>query len=191
MYCSTLCRARADAPDRSNTRGGLRMDVGVLIQLAPQQLVNGLTIGSVYALIALGYTMVYGVLQLINFAHGDLFMLGAMVAVFLLSATAFTSPLPLGILLFALVLVFLGAMSFSAVLGVAIERVGSQPLRNAGRLAPLISALGVSVFLENGTMNTVGPRPRFFPDLFPTNMISIFGLSFRSEERRVGNVCVC
>jgi branched-chain amino acid transport system permease protein len=158
------------------------MNLEVLIQLAPQQLVNGLTIGSVYALIALGYTMVYGVLQLINFAHGDLFMLGAMVAVFLLSATAFTSPLPLGLVLLALVIVFLGAMSFSAALGVAIERVAYKPLRNAGRLAPLISALGVSVFLENGTMNMVGPRPRFFPDLFPTNMVSIFGMSFSNKQ---------
>src|SRR5438128_1191433 len=94
-----------------------------LIQLASQQLVNGLTIGSVYALIALGYTMVYGVLQLINFAHGDLFMLGAMVAVFLLSAMAFTSPLPLGLVLMILVVVFLGSMSFSAALGVEIDRV--------------------------------------------------------------------
>jgi branched-chain amino acid transport system permease protein len=136
----------------------------------------------VYALIALGYTMVYGVLQLINFAHGDLFMLGAMVAVFLLSATAFTSPLPLGIVLMVLLIVFLGAMSFSAALGVAIERVAYKPLRNAGRLAPLISALGVSVFLENGTMNMVGPRPRFFPDLFPTDMVSIFGLSFSNKQ---------
>jgi branched-chain amino acid transport system permease protein len=162
--------------------GGLRLNFDVLIRLAPQELVNGLTIGSVYALIALGYTMVYGVLQLINFAHGDLFMLGAMVAVFLLSATAFTSPLPLALVLLALVFVFLGAMSFSAALGVAIERLAYRPLRDAGRLAPLISALGVSVFLENGTMNTVGPRPRFFPDLFPTNMISVAGMSFSNKQ---------
>jgi branched-chain amino acid transport system permease protein len=174
---------QADKAGRSGTaRGVLKVNVGVLLQLAPQQLVNGLTIGSVYALIALGYTMVYGVLQLINFAHGDLFMLGAMVAVFLLSATAFTSPLPLGLVLLALVIVFLGAMSFSAALGVAIERVAYKPLRNAGRLAPLISALGVSVFLENGTMNTVGPRPRFFPDLFPTNMVSVLGVSFSNKQ---------
>jgi branched-chain amino acid transport system permease protein len=153
-----------------------------LIQLASQQLVNGLTIGSVYALIALGYTMVYGVLQLINFAHGDLFMLGAMVAVFLLSAMAFTSPLPLGLVLMTLVVVFLGSMSFSAALGVVIERVAYKPLRYAGRLAPLISALGVSVFLENGTMNVVGPRPRFFPDLVPTSMISVFGMTFSNKQ---------
>ena len=153
-----------------------------LFQLAPQQLVNGLTIGSVYALIALGYTMVYGVLQLINFAHGDLFMLGAMVGVFLLTAMAFTAPLSLGIILMALVLVFLAAMSLSAALGVAIERVAYKPLRNAGRLAPLISALGVSVFLENGTMNAIGPRPRFFPDLVPTSRLSVSGLSFSSTQ---------
>jgi branched-chain amino acid transport system permease protein len=158
------------------------MNAEVLIRLVPQQLVNGLTIGSVYALIALGYTMVYGVLQLINFAHGDLFMLGAMVAVFLLSATAFTSPLPLGLVLLALLVVFLGAMSFSAALGVAIERVAYKPLRQAGRLAPLISALGMSVFLENGTMNAVGPRPRFFPDLFPTKMFALGGMTFSNKQ---------
>src|SRR5262249_25080743 len=136
----------------------------VLIGLIPQQLVNGLTIGAVYALIALGYTMVYGVLQLINFAHGDLFMLGSMVAVFLLGAAAFTAPLPLGPALLALVAVFIVSMALIAGLGVVIERVAYRPLRMAGRLSPLISALGVSVALENGTMNVVGPAPQFFPD---------------------------
>jgi len=137
----------------------------VLIELLPQQLINGLTIGSVYALIALGYTMVYGVLQLINFAHGDLFMLGAMVAVFVLAGMAVTEPLALGVAIPLLVGVFLVSMALTAGLGVAIERVAYRPLRNASRLAPLISALGVSVFLENATMNVIGPGPRFFPGL--------------------------
>jgi branched-chain amino acid transport system permease protein len=154
----------------------------VLIRLLPQQLLNGLTIGAVYALIALGYTMVYGVLQLINFAHGDLFMLGAMVAVFLLTAMAFTAPLPLGLALLVLVVVFIISMALVAGLGVVIERVAYKPLRAAGRLSPLISALGVSVFLENATMNVVGPAPRFFPDFLPTAEIQLFGLAIQDKQ---------
>src|SRR5215510_14119099 len=107
-----------------------------LLRLLPQQLVNGLTIGAVYALIALGYTMVYGVLQLINFAHGDLFMLGAMVAVFLLAATAFTAPLPIGLTLLVLLGTFIASMALIAGLGVVIERTAYRPLRAAGRLSP-------------------------------------------------------
>ena len=121
------------------------MDKGwILIELLPQQLLNGLTIGSVYALIALGYTMVYGVLQLINFAHGDLFMLGAMVAVFVLAGMGVTEGLSLGLAIPLLVGVFLVSMVLIAGLGVAIERVAYRPLRTVGRLSPLISALGVS-----------------------------------------------
>ncbi|MBI3458170.1 MAG: branched-chain amino acid ABC transporter permease [Candidatus Rokubacteria bacterium] len=154
----------------------------VLIRLLPQQLVNGITIGAVYALIALGYTMVYGVLQLINFAHGDLFMLGAMIAVFLLAAMAFSSPLPLGLVLLALVVVCVTSMAIVAGLGVVIERVAYKPLRTAGRLSPLISALGVSVFLENATMNVVGPAPRFFPDILPTTEIPFFGIMIQDRQ---------
>jgi branched-chain amino acid transport system permease protein len=156
--------------------------VWVLIELLPQQLVNGITIGAVYALIALGYTMVYGVLQLINFAHGDLFMLGAMVAVFLLTAMAFTSPLPLGLLLLVLVAVFIASMALVAALGVAIERIAYKPLRTVGRLSPLISALGVSVLLENGTMNVIGPAPRFLPDILPTVNVPFFGLALHNKQ---------
>jgi branched-chain amino acid transport system permease protein len=154
----------------------------VLIELLPQQLINGLTIGSVYALIALGYTMVYGVLQLINFAHGDLFMLGAMVAVFMLAGMAVTEPLALGVAILLLVGVFLVSMALTAGLGVAIERVAYRPLRNASRLAPLISALGVSVFLENATMNVIGPGPRFFPEVVPTAEIQILGVIVQDRQ---------
>jgi len=154
----------------------------VLIELLPQQLINGLTIGSVYALIALGYTMVYGVLQLINFAHGDLFMLGAMVAVFVLAGMAVTEPLALGLAIPLLVGVFLVSMALTAGLGVAIERVAYRPLRNASRLAPLISALGVSVFLENATMNVIGPGPRFFPEVVPTGEIQILGVIVQDRQ---------
>ena len=105
----------------------------ILVELLPQQLINGLTIGSVYALVALGYTMVYGVLQLINFAHGDLFMLGAMVAVFVLAGMAVTETLSLAIAVPVLVAVFLVSMLLISALGVTIERLAYRPLRQAGR----------------------------------------------------------
>src|SRR6478609_5165976 len=135
--------------------------IEVLIRLLPQQLINGLTIGAVYALIALGYTMVYGVLQLINFAHGELFMLGAMAAVFTITAMGFSGTPGLGVAVLVLVFVFIVSMAFSASLGVATERIAYKKLRNVGRLSPLISALGVSIFLQNATMLVVGPAPRF------------------------------
>jgi branched-chain amino acid transport system permease protein len=154
----------------------------VLIELLPQQLINGLTIGAVYALIALGYTMVYGVLQLINFAHGDLFMLGAMVGVFLLGGMAVTEPLALGVAIPVLVAVFLVSMTLIAALGVSIERLAYRPLRHASRLAPLISALGVSVFLENATMNAIGPGPRFFPEVIPVADIAFLGVVVQDRQ---------
>ncbi|HEY8201791.1 MAG TPA: branched-chain amino acid ABC transporter permease, partial [Actinomycetota bacterium] len=159
------------------------MDKGwVLIELLPQQLINGLTIGSVYALIALGYTMVYGVLQLINFAHGDLFMLGAMIAVFVLAGMAVTEALPLAVAIPLLIGVFVVCMALVAGLGVTIERIAYRPLRNAGRLSPLISALGVSVFLENATMNVVGPGPRFFPEFLPAAELHFLGVSVQDKQ---------
>ncbi|HKN64329.1 MAG TPA: branched-chain amino acid ABC transporter permease [Gaiellaceae bacterium] len=109
---------------------------------------NGLVLGSLYALIALGYTMVYGILKLLNFAHGDIYMVGAFLGYGVL--TAFGGALNPGIGLVPLiVLMFAAAMSGSGVLGVAVERFAYRPLRTAPRIAPLISALGVSFFLEN------------------------------------------
>jgi branched-chain amino acid transport system permease protein len=110
--------------------------------------VNGLTLGSVYALIALGYSMIYGILKLLNFAHGDVLMVGAFVGFFVLQALGGpTSPaLPIGVVL---VLMVLSAMVACGVLGVVIERVAYRPLRRAPRIAPLISALGVSFLLQN------------------------------------------
>jgi len=154
----------------------------VLLELLPQQIVNGLTIGAVYALIALGYTMVYGVLQLINFAHGDLFMLGAMVAVFLLGAWATSEPLALGLAITVVVGVFLVSMAVIAALGVTIERIAYRPLRHAARLSPLISALGVSVFLENATMNVLGPGPRFLPEIIPNTEIQLWGVVVQDKQ---------
>ncbi len=125
-----------------------------------QQLVNGLTVGSVYALIALGYTMVYGILEFINFAHGEIYMVGAYLGII---AVAVATSLGLGgfpILL--LIIAFVFAMAFSAYWGVTIERLAYRPLRQAPRLAPLISALGVSIFLQNFVMVTQGTRDKVF-----------------------------
>ena len=129
-----------------------------LLAQIPQTIVNGLTLGSVYALIALGYSMVYGILKLLNFAHGDVYMIGAYIGygvlIMLLPASGPLLPIPVIILL-----MFLFAMVGCAVLGVAIERFAYRPLRNAPRIAPLISALGVSFFLQNIIQLTISPRP--------------------------------
>jgi branched-chain amino acid transport system permease protein len=120
-----------------------------------QQIVNGLTLGSVYALIALGYTMVYGILKLLNFAHGEVYMMGAFAGFGILSI--FGGALGLTINAVALVVLMLAtAMLGSGLLGVAIERFAYRPLRNAPRIAPLISALGVSFFLQSSALLLFG-----------------------------------
>jgi len=128
-------------------------------------------LGSVYALVALGYTMVYGILQLINFAHGDVLMLGAMVGVsmvILLSKTGLPGPV---VLLIALLV----AIPVCIVLSLFIERVAYRPLRNAPRLAPLITAIGVSIVLQTMAMIIWKPNPIVFPDLLSTTPVQIFG----------------
>ena len=124
-----------------------------------QQLVNGLTLGSLYALLALGYSIVYGVLGLLNFAQGEVYMVGAFIGFGVLSGlggpTALVMPVP-----FALLLMFTAAALGSGVLSVAIERVAFKPLRDASRIAPLITALGVSVFLQNAVLLLLGPDIR-------------------------------
>ncbi len=116
-----------------------------------QQLVNGVTLGSVYALIALGYTMVYGILKLLNFAHGEVYMMGAFAGFFVLSG--FGGALEVSINVVVLIGLMLAvAMIGSGLLGVAIERFAYRPLRNAPRIAPLISALGVSFFLQSSAL---------------------------------------
>ena len=120
-----------------------------------QQVVNGLTLGSVYALIALGYTMVYGILKLLNFAHGEVYMMGAFAGFGIL--TVFGGALEVSINVVALIAMMLAvAMLGSGLLGVAIERFAYRPLRNAPRIAPLISALGVSFFLQSSALLLFG-----------------------------------
>jgi len=136
-----------------------------------QQILNGLVLGSVYALIALGYTMVYGILQLINFAHGEVLMMGAMVAAWLVpKLLAAGVPAPI-----ALAIVVAAAIPVCVVLSVGIERVAYRPLRNAPRLAPLITAIGMSIVLQTVAMMIWKPNPIVFPDLLPTDPVPIFG----------------
>ncbi|WP_010259743.1 branched-chain amino acid ABC transporter permease [Treponema primitia] len=130
------------------------MDTGVIFV---QQLINGISLGSIYALIALGYTMVYGIVLLINFAHGDILMVGAYAGYFVLTRFG-VSPL-------SLAAAFLFAMALCAGLGVFIERFAYRPLRTAPRLNSLITAIAVSLILQNGArvLPFIGPNPRQFP----------------------------
>ena len=129
-----------------------------------QQFFNALQLGSLYALIALGYTMVYGVLLLINFAHGDIFMVGAFLGVF----GAMVLGLPF-------IPTLIMAMVLTGLLGVTIERVAYKPLREASRLSAVITALGVGLLLENGMLALTGADPRSYPQAFITTKIYDFG----------------
>src|SRR5260370_397382 len=134
-----------------------------------QILVIGITTGAIYALIALGYTMVYGIIELINFAHGDIFMIGTLVSVAIFGLLGISSAShPTGFTLVSILIVtWLGTMLVCAVLGVVIERVAYRPLRNAPRLAPLISAIGVSLILEDVGKLWKGITIVSFPQVFP------------------------
>ena len=143
------------------------MDFDILLQ----QILNGLVLGSVYALVALGYTMVYGILQLINFAHGDVLMVGAMVGVTvagMLSKSGLPGPV-------ILVLALGCAIPVCVLLSLFVERVAYRPLRNAPRLAPLITAIGVSIVIQTVAMIIWKPNPIVFPDLLPPTPIAIGG----------------
>jgi branched-chain amino acid transport system permease protein len=146
-----------------------------MLQVLAQNVLNTLQLGSVYALIALGYTMVYGILTMINFAHGDIFMVGTYLC---LAAAVFLLGLPLKL---PLVVIFTAALLFSmlltAVLGVTIERLAYRPLRQAPRVSAVITALGVGLFLENFTLGLLGPEPRHFPPLLNTAPWEIAGLT--------------
>jgi len=137
-----------------------------------QQLVNGLVLGSIYALIALGYTMVYGVLGIINFAHGEVLMIGALVSLTLIQGMIMLTPFLPGWLILALVLPI--TMAVCAALSYTIERVAYRPLRNAPRLAPLISAIGMSVLLQTIAMMVWSRDPLMYPQLLPSLPIQLF-----------------
>ena len=144
-------------------------DAMAFLPQAVQQTVNALSIGAIYALIALGYTMVYGIIELINFAHGDIFMLGAFASVVFLGGIMGQTGAVYDIL--PLVLLLIGAFAFTmpiiGLLNVSIERLVYRPLRNAPRLAPLITAVGVSFILQNFAQIAAGTGDRAAPQIFP------------------------
>ena len=137
-----------------------------LIATLVQQFFNALTIGGIYALIALGYTMVYGIIELINFAHGDIFMVGSFFGLTFLGSLGFSGAIgdPL-VFLLVLAASFAVVMPLLGLVGVGIERFAYRPLRNAPRLAPLITAIGVSFILQNIVYIWQGPSPQPFPQL--------------------------
>jgi branched-chain amino acid transport system permease protein len=137
-----------------------------------QQFINGLTLGSIYGLIAIGYTMVYGIIGMINFAHGEIYMIGAFISIiaFLVLGLAGLTYVPL-----ALAIVLLTTMFFTSIYGWAVERIAYRPLRGSFRLAPLISAIGMSIFLSNFVQVAQGPRNKSIPPLFNEVIVLMSG----------------
>lgn len=138
-----------------------------------QQIINGMVLGSMYALVALGYTMVYGVLNLINFAHGDVLMIGAMVGLTILKVVQSVAPDLPGIV--KLIIAIVGAIPVCVAVNVIIERVAYRRLRNAPRLAPLITAIGISILLQTFAMMIWGRSPLPFPQIMSSEPLHIGG----------------
>ena len=152
-----------------------------------QHLINGISLGSIYALIALGYTMVYGILQLINFAHSEVYMVGAFAAYYAAKWTGFTSH-P-GIM--SLGLALLVAMVVCSLLGVAIERFAYRPLRNAPKLNILITAIGVSLFLQYSAQIVFGADPKVFPNIMEDDvLLEISEIQFRTFDLTILSVAI-
>ncbi len=155
--------------------------------VAAQQVGNALTLGAIYSLVALGYTMVYGIIELINFAHGDVFMVGTFMSLFFLSSPPapldflglhlhgpIAEPITLALVMFG---AFVFGMSVMGLINVTIERFAYRPLRHAPRVAPLITAIGVSLILQNIMQIIVGTGDRLVPQVFPNTKIQIMGAS--------------
>src|SRR5689334_16294278 len=143
-----------------------------------QQVINGLSLGAIYALIALGYTMVYGVLRLINFAHGDVYMLGAFAGFYLANALGLDENPSV---LWAIV-VTIGAMLICALIGIIIERLAYRPVRHHSRLTSLITAIGVSLLLEYGGQVVFGAAPRFFPQMIRSEVYAVGGVQITNQN---------
>jgi branched-chain amino acid transport system permease protein len=151
-----------------------------------QQIINGLTLGAVYAVVALGYTMVYGIIQLINFAHGEVVMFGAMVAFSVISALA-TSGLPPGLV----VLAATGcAIPACMLIGYAMERLAYRPLRGAPRLAPLITAIGISIILQHVAMMIWSRNPLAFPQIIKAQSYDLAGATITSVQIAILGISV-
>ena len=136
-----------------------------------QQLINGVSLGSIYALIALGYTMIYGIIKLINFAHGDIYMVGAYLGFFVVTQ--------LHLSIFPALLI---SMAITACLGMIVERLAYKPLRHAPRISILITAIGVSFFLEYATMYFVTPTPRTFPNVIDNVSFNVAGFIINGQQ---------
>jgi len=151
-----------------------RMESGDALGTFLQHLINGVTLGAIYGLIAIGYTMVYGIIRMINFAHGEIYMIGAFVAVtgFTLLSSLGISSVPLAVLV-----VLAASIVFTAAYGWTVERIAYRPLRGAPKLAPLISAIGMSIFLQNYVMLTQGARPKSLPPIMTGSLTLWDGLS--------------
>ncbi|MFC2639193.1 branched-chain amino acid ABC transporter permease [Mitsuokella sp. oral taxon 131] len=136
-----------------------------------QQLINGISLGSIYALIALGYTMIYGIIKLINFAHGDIYMVGAYIGFFSITQAG------LGVIPSLMI-----SLVTTGLLGMAVERIAYRPLRHAPRISVLITAIGVSFFLEYTSMYFVSPTPRTFPALFGDVAVDFMGIVINGQQ---------
>ncbi len=154
-----------------------------------QQLFNGLAVGGIYALVALGYTMVYGILKLINFAHGDLFTIGAYLGLTFLVSAGLMGALPVEL---AILVVFIMVACLVALIGFVLERTAYRPLRTANRLSAVVSALGASIFFQNAIMLLYGARFFVYPEeVRPSFMITIFGMTIPGVRILVIVTCLC
>jgi branched-chain amino acid transport system permease protein len=143
------------------------------MEIFVQQLINGITLGSIYGLIAIGYTMVFGIIGMVNFAHGDVFMVSSFIG--LVALLLLTTWIGIGSVALALVIVLIVAMVLTSLVNWAIERVAYRPLRGSFRLAPLISAIGMSIFLSNFVQVAQGPRNKSIPPMFTDIIVVMKG----------------
>jgi branched-chain amino acid transport system permease protein len=156
------------------------------VDIFVQQLFNGLTLGAVYAVVALGYTMVYGIIQLINFAHGEVVMIGAMVAFTVINVLA-----PAGLPPVVVVLIGMGcAIPVCMLVGYAMERLAYRPLRHAPRLAPLITAIGISIILQHLAMLVWSRNVLAFPQIIPIQTYTVLGATVTQVQLAIVGLCV-
>ncbi|MFV3367387.1 high-affinity branched-chain amino acid ABC transporter permease LivH [Pseudomonas sp. NY15435] len=175
-----------------------------------QQLINGLTVGSTYALIAIGYTMVYGIIGMINFAHGEVYMIGSYVAFIVITGLAMMGIVSLPVVI---ICTFAAAIIVTSAYGYSIERIAYRPLRGSNRLIPLISAIGMSIFLQNEVLLAQDSKDKAIPSLLPGNfvigademtgvtisymqvlifivtLLTMYGLSMFISRSRLGRAC--
>jgi branched-chain amino acid transport system permease protein len=146
------------------------------MEIFVQQLINGITLGSIYGLIAIGYTMVFGIIGMVNFAHGDVFMVSSFIG--LIALLLLTTWLGIGSIALALVIVLIIAMILTSLINWTIERIAYRPLRGSFRLAPLISAIGMSIFLSNFVQVAQGPRNKSIPPMFKEVVVIMSGRGY-------------